>query len=1545
MYHDPPKTKNYETSVVYRGNTTIPPPPGTGFPLIPNIAQLDYTSVDLSFIPQYNKTYNLVNTNGVQRSSVITRYSGPVTLTRPTYLAYDMSNNLYGTNFAQASVGIFDLTTGGFTTIVYFSTEPIEAQAPIPVAIAVSPISPRAMYIITTNNEENATFFIKKVDLVTRRIFNVDITGSGFAELSGLAFDASGFMYSCDVVTNNILRFEITSENTLNNNEPVGPGTAIASIIASSFSGINGPRDLTCDRYNNIYVCNTNENNILKITPAYDVTIISNTNLVNPYGISYNYGNDMIYIANYGVIGKDYPGTTLQPDRYTGEYLYVARISNDITENYFLSFSDIDTPPPIRGYYYYSIATDLLGNISLSAASANIINTTPEISIFSLYDGYSAKGLPGRFAGGNSTGGGSPNFYYINPITSVALDSSQSYLYAAEYRSPFPTEYPFDDEYPVYPSGIIWKIDTTAGTGWNSPAPTIFYPTFPGGQGLPSDLALNNPTSIAFDGSGNLYVGNAVDNKLVVITSTANGAEVIITGKQLTGPTGLSFDSSGNLYLVNFKDNTLCKLEFSNTTTATSTELALVGSQLNKPCATTFNSDFTKLFIANQGSNNILLVSPISLTSTIYNNPDSFVNLSSPSGLAYDDNTGILYISNTGMNELAIITNNGNVNDLLVIDGSSVNVLPEDGKVEMITPQGLAIDVCSNIYVANYGNTTDAILKVTYDPSNSTIYNSQVNGVDEAKLLAFDEKTNYVYILPNLISNYLSIVTPSNEVILYGEKSAQTESLDFQWTNAFDLNSQTYFPEPYDPFILLYVNGNLFDSSGPTSNLWSIIPDGANHYGDLAYWNARPVTITGYSIPAETSPDFSTTLTFNKGYPSTTTPMAYLTLPDIGGDVIVEIKLTDNTNAVIRQLPITGYIGNYRPESVLFNNSKSRMYIVGKYDPFGNPILYYVDNFDDPLATNLPAQPFITVGSVGTEGSGLSIIDRYNFIYLATGFAWVRITDASGTGVEQVLDYPENTEFTDIRCLVYNPNENSIIVSAVTGGVLQKIPLSFNFITDKSNTESWGLELFENTLVVKETSSLVENTFVFSFDIYTTLIWVTPAEPTSGVDIATFYFTTTPPASIEGEPTPIYPGPTDRYYLRCNDTNISNIFCNNCTYNKTKFLSGTYPVSLVISPLSYYTYVALQNNTISRINQLGVVENSYIGTQYGLQNITSMTLDASYNMYVLNKNINGTTITTNGFLTKITLENEVISATNIVSGIDNPIDVVFDRTNNVYVYILSGNTPDVRITRYSLDAIDIQGSAFVLPIPFGDLYDPNGICVDENVPDQILMYITNTTQSGSHEIKQFYLESYQSVPQYTIASVASLQYKGYKIVNKNDGKLYVNNKDNNSIMVVYIPSVVYAPVPVYVVPWASQDIVVPSDIDFDPSGNLYVVNSGTSPRNSRISKIYIEYFNFTGVNLSTNICTATSIYNIGEETNIIINYPDRATDDDFSWPLPNPSLHVYDPDQPTRDAPEPDDNTGGGDTGGGDTGGDGSEPPPGPPPDEDDLVPPDPGMP
>ena len=114
---------------------------------------------------------------------------------------------------------------------------------------------------------------------------------------------------------------------------------------------------------------------------------------------------------------------------------------------------------------------------------------------------------------------------------------------------------------------------------------------------------------------------------------------------------------------------------------------------------------------------------------------------------------------------------------------------------------------------------------------------------------------------------------------------------------------------------------------------------------------------------------------------------------------------------------------------------------------------------------------------------------------------------------------------------------------------------------------------------------------------------------------------------------------------------------------------------------------------------------------------------------------------------------------------------------------------------------------------------------------------------------------------------------------------------------------------------------------------------------SRISKIYIEYFNFTGVNLSTNICTATSIYNIGEETNIIINYPDRATDDDFSWPLPNPSLHVYDPDQPTRDAPEPDDNTGGGDTGGGDTGGDGSEPPPGPPPDEDDLVPPDPGMP
>ena len=1466
MNHDPPKTTNYQIDLTYTGGGTTPP--SKDVDIIPNIITLEYTNTDLSYIPQYNKTYNLVNTNGEDRSAIITRYSGPIPLSRPSYLAYDLSNNLYGTNESLNSIYSVDLSTGTLTNIFYFSsTNTSLVITDVPLAIAISPIIPSAMYIAveTFVSSSQSIYSIKKLNLLTRRLFNVVVSGAFLTNLSGLVFDSSGNLYSCDVISNNIFRIDITSENTLANGELIGPGTANATIIASSFSGINSPRDITIDRYNNLYVCNSGNNSIIKIDPSYNVIILSNEpNIINPYGISYNYSNDFIYVANFGMIGLIYD-PSVNP-------LYVTRIANGITSSYFL-----DAYSPTQGSYYYSIATDLSGNIAVMASQTNELgSTSADQEIISIYDTYTAIGMPGKFTGGPSSGGSGIFTYYITPITSVALNSAETFLYAAEYRSPFPSEYPFDLSYNSYPYGIIWKIDTANPTN----APTIFYPTFSGGT--TTDISLNNPTSIAFDNAGNLYVSNSIDNKLIVIDNASTGTQVNITGKQLNGPTGISFDAAGNMYLVNYNDNTLCKLVFMGTTSATSTQVSITEVQLNRPCGTTFNNDYTTLFILNQGGNNVVALNIATSTAEIYTNLGTFTDLSSPSGIVYDNNTGILYISNTGTNQLCAVTNNGNINNISITYGNSVDY--PYSTLTMTGPQGLEVDSNSNLYIANYGNTIDAILKVTYDPSNNTIFDSTINGINNARLMAFDNQTDWMYLLPD--TDYLPVVTSDNTIIRYGIDNS-TYNGNFGDVSAFGLKNGTYSgSEPYGPFIALYVEGTDFNPSVSTSNIWSIIPDQSDP-NDTSIWTLRPVTITGYTIPTPSLYDpYRPYLKFGTGYSTSWTPLYYLTLPNTGK--VLSLEFTDNITATARELPISGFIANFAPEVPLFHNTESIMYLVGKIDPLSDTYyIYKIPNYNaTPPPLDLPAELLTTIVTSQVGGPAHSVLDKLNYIYLNNNLIWYRITDNNGTATTEELSYLGYTEYTDIKDAVYNSIDNSIVVLARLGGVLQKIPLSFNFIT-----KNYGLQPFENNLVVKETSSLVVNTFVFSFDIYSTFIAANPSDPVPNVLTKNaFYFVTTPSVDSAGQSTPVYPAPCDKYYLQCNGTNISDIFCNNCTFNKSKFLAGTYPTAIVISPYSYYTYVGLQNNTISRINSNGVVENDYIGTIYGLQDIISLALDTNFNMYVLNKNSKNTN-NLGGYITKLTLENEVISAVNIVTGIDSPIDMIFDTTTTLYLYVLSGDTPDVRIVRYTLSSP--QTSALTLPIPFGYIYDPLGICITENVPGETIMYITNTTQSNVYQVAQLYLETYRDIPQYTFNNIATLAYKGYRIVTKNDGKLYISSKSNNSLMVIYIPDVVYPPVVEYAVPWANRNIDAPIDMDFDPSGNLYVANSGTSPRNSRISKIYLDYFYFTNVNLSTSICDNTSIYNETTGSNVIINYPNSVTNYNFEWPLPNPPPHTF----------------------------------------------------
>ena len=108
-----------------------------------------------------------------------------------------------------------------------------------------------------------------------------------------------------------------------------------------------------------------------------------------------------------------------------------------------------------------------------------------------------------------------------------------------------------------------WKIITVAGNG------TAGYST----GGPATGVEFNHPEGIAVDGKGNVFIADTGNNRVrellpdgTVIDVVGGGNLLVASGEagtqlRLRGPTGLSFDSSGNLYIADTGDNRIIRMD------------------------------------------------------------------------------------------------------------------------------------------------------------------------------------------------------------------------------------------------------------------------------------------------------------------------------------------------------------------------------------------------------------------------------------------------------------------------------------------------------------------------------------------------------------------------------------------------------------------------------------------------------------------------------------------------------------------------------------------------------------------------------------------------------------------------------------------------------------------------------------------------------------------------------------------------------------------------------------------------------------------------
>ena len=206
------------------------------------------------------------------------------------------------------------------------------------------------------------------------------------------------------------------------------------------------------------------------------------------------------------------------------------------------------------------VAVDSSGNIYIADTYNNRIRKVDTAGVISTIAGNGAAGYSGD--------GGSATSAMLNGPMSVAIDAFDN-IYIADQLNNC-----------IRKVNTVGVISTVAGNGTAG---------FFGDGGLATSAALNNPTGVAIDSAGNIYIADAnmnnyplnygnnrirkVDTSGIISTVAGNGAAGYLgdggaaTSATLGAPQGVAVDAIGNIYIADVLNNRIRKVDSSGVIT------------------------------------------------------------------------------------------------------------------------------------------------------------------------------------------------------------------------------------------------------------------------------------------------------------------------------------------------------------------------------------------------------------------------------------------------------------------------------------------------------------------------------------------------------------------------------------------------------------------------------------------------------------------------------------------------------------------------------------------------------------------------------------------------------------------------------------------------------------------------------------------------------------------------------------------------------------------------------------------------------------------
>jgi hypothetical protein len=335
--------------------------------------------------------------------------------------------------------------------------------------------------------------------------------------------------------------------------------------------------------------------------------------------------------------------------------------------------------------------------------------------------------------------------------------------------------------------GDIWRktqngqvIDTYRwdGTQWVDTANTGFNA---GGSGSPTVFL--SPSGIAIDSAGNLYIADTGNHSIKKVTSagvatvlagsdgsvgTADGAG---TAARFNSPAGVAVDSGGIVYVADTGNGTIRKIATDGTVSTFAGSPSSRGDANGTGSAALFRTptgiavnSSNEIYVADSTSRTIRkitinadvsTVTGTALTAGDANGPAARALYSSPTGLAISG-TAPIYIADTNNQTIRFIDSAGVVDTLAGLSGVSGAGDGTNYDAYFNLPQGLYFAANSNLYVADTANST--IRRVTSPGYVVTIaglpgisgYRNSAAGVplfNQPKGLVVDNNSGTVFVL------------------------------------------------------------------------------------------------------------------------------------------------------------------------------------------------------------------------------------------------------------------------------------------------------------------------------------------------------------------------------------------------------------------------------------------------------------------------------------------------------------------------------------------------------------------------------------------------------------------------------------------------------------------------------------------------------------------------------------------------------------------------------------------------------------------------------